>query len=334
MSIPVVDLFAGPGGLGEGFSSVRTGAGEPVFKIALSIEMDRAAHKTFELRSFFRQFPRAGVPEDYYRFLRQEISREELFARHPAEAGSAQEDAWNAELGKQPPADVDERIVRAIGGSPVWMLCGGPPCQAYSVMGRSRSGGIDENDHRLYLYREYLRILAVHRPTALVFENVKGILSSKVKGSALFHPLLADLRSPTTAFGGHRAPIRYCIYSLTVPGQACCVDGEPLFDYRDFVIRSEEHDIPQARHRVILLGVREDMAPLVVPTLAKKNRHVPVGRVLSGLPRLRSGVTRRKDDRRNGRGRYTKWSAVTRFQESRMARRLAPAKRSGEPFYE
>jgi DNA (cytosine-5)-methyltransferase 1 len=70
MSIPVIDLFAGPGGLGEGFSSLRDQDGNPVFKIHLSVEKDRLAHKTLELRSFFRQFPDGEVPEDYCRYIR------------------------------------------------------------------------------------------------------------------------------------------------------------------------------------------------------------------------------------------------------------------------
>lgn len=83
MPIPVIDLFAGPGGLGEGFSSIRDEKGEKVFKISLSIEKDIIAHKTLEQRSFFRQFPDGEVPEDYYKFLRQDgITRDDLFDRY------------------------------------------------------------------------------------------------------------------------------------------------------------------------------------------------------------------------------------------------------------
>src|SRR5262245_17710659 len=98
-SHPVIDLFAGPGGLGEGFSSLKEGA-RPAFRIALSIEMEHFAHQTLELRSFFRQFSAANVPSEYYAFLRREISREDLFKSKPAEAEAAHEEAWKAELGK------------------------------------------------------------------------------------------------------------------------------------------------------------------------------------------------------------------------------------------
>src|SRR5262249_7181549 len=66
--IPVIDLFAGPGGLSEGFASFRTPSGERCFDIRLSIERDAAAHRTLELRSFVRSFQH-GAPDAYYDFL-------------------------------------------------------------------------------------------------------------------------------------------------------------------------------------------------------------------------------------------------------------------------
>ena len=65
-SIPIIDLFAGPGGLGEGFSSVKDKHGNRIFEIKLSIEKDEHAHKTLRLRSFYRQFTKEEVPDLYY----------------------------------------------------------------------------------------------------------------------------------------------------------------------------------------------------------------------------------------------------------------------------
>lgn len=73
-SIPVIDLFAGPGGLGEGFSAFTDARGHQPFKIALSIEKEPVAHKTLLLRSFFRQFEKDHVPEAYYDRLRQRLT--------------------------------------------------------------------------------------------------------------------------------------------------------------------------------------------------------------------------------------------------------------------
>ena len=80
MPFPVVDLFAGPGGLGEGFSAFRRG-GQRVFKIAVSIEKEPVEHRTLELRSFFRQFPDDEAPDEYYDYLAGIIKREALFEK-------------------------------------------------------------------------------------------------------------------------------------------------------------------------------------------------------------------------------------------------------------
>ena len=296
-TIPIVDLFAGPGGLGEGFSSLRTLDGHPVFRIALSIEMDQAAHRTLELRSFFRQFADATVPDEYYLHLQGRLSRDELFEKHPIQSSKAKAEAWNAELGKVDPSEVDRRIKSALAGAPLWALCGGPPCQAYSVIGRSHNGGIRAKDHRVYLYREYLRILAVHRPPLFILENVKGLLSSKVGSNGIFKQMMTDLRQPHRAVhSGSRSAARYLLYSLVVPPKTQTSDG-PEFDYRDFIIKCEEYGIPQSRHRVILLGVREDLSPSEIPILVASGQHVSVAQVLRGLPRLRSGLSRIKDGR-------------------------------------
>src|SRR5271166_5687601 len=183
--IPVIDLFAGPGGLGEGFSGYRNAAGDPVFRIVLSIEKDADAHKTLQLRSFYRQFQKDDRPQEYYDCLRGKLTIQDLYRRFPKEAADAEREAWQAELGSKrfPPELVHQRINHALRAETNWVLIGGPPCQAYSLAGRSRMIPKDrekyEKDHRHFLYREYLRIIAVQKPPVFVMENVKGILSSK-----------------------------------------------------------------------------------------------------------------------------------------------------------
>lgn len=212
-AIPVIDLFAGPGGLGEGFSAFSIRRGSPRFRVALSIEMEHWAHQTLELRSFFHQFSRKNVPDEYYGHLRGEITRGELFAAFPEAASAARNRAWKAELGVVDPSDVDRRIRRALDSAEKWVLCGGPPCQAFSVVGRSRSGGIADGDHRVYLYRQYLRILAVHEPPLFIMENVKGLLSSQVNGNEIFGQMLDDLRHPAGVTGEYRASTaRYSLF--------------------------------------------------------------------------------------------------------------------------
>jgi len=94
--IPVIDIFAGPGGLGEGFSSLKLENGQPSFKIKLSIEKDKSAHQTLELRAFYRQFADSAVPSSYYEYLRGNIGRDELFKQYPQEALNAKNEAWQA----------------------------------------------------------------------------------------------------------------------------------------------------------------------------------------------------------------------------------------------
>lgn len=97
--IPVIDVFAGPGGLGEGFSSYTYNS--TAFKIALSIEKDPIAHQTLELRSFFRQFPPGDAPAAYYDRLHCRITTADLFDRHPQQSAAARLEAWNTALGDQ-----------------------------------------------------------------------------------------------------------------------------------------------------------------------------------------------------------------------------------------
>lgn len=306
--IPVVDIFAGPGGLAEGFSILQT-AGKNAFRICLSVEKDPYAHSTLLLRSFFRQFPRNQVPDEYYAYLRKEITRDELFEIYQPQADEAKNEAWHAELGSVdfPVEDVDERIEKALGKSEKWVLMGGPPCQAYSTAGRSRNKGIEgyvpEEDGRHFLYREYLRIISRHWPTVFVMENVKGLLSAKVNGSKIFDHILGDLRDPRSAIektspAAGNSGFNYRIYSFTKPGSFPFDSNKSGFCSADYLIKSEDYGIPQARHRVILFGVREDAGD-VIPELLTLQNHVNAGSVMEGLPELRSGLSREVDTHKN-----------------------------------
>ena len=130
--IPVIDLFAGPGGLGEGFASLSDAEGARRFEVKVSIEKDEVAHRTLSLRALFRSFPKNGAPDCYYDYVKGKIRREQLFA-HPdaAEAGrEALAEARCAELGKTPHQTIDAWIRKAVGEASEWALIGGPPCQA------------------------------------------------------------------------------------------------------------------------------------------------------------------------------------------------------------
>lgn len=281
-SLPVIDLFAGPGGLGEGFCRVRTPTGKPAFRIALSIEKDPVAHQTLRLRSFYRQFSNRDVPKEYFAHLREDIDELALYAAYPEEAALCREEAWRAELGVVTSKEVDRRIRTALNGHREWVLIGGPPCQAYSLVGRARTGKEkNEADTRHFLYREYLRILNAHKPLAFVMENVKGLLSATVKEHKVFERILCDLRSAG-----------YTLHALAARSHTFLPDT--LVQPREFLIRSEEHGVPQARHRLIVVGTRDDARLPAPPRLPRSAAPATVADAIGDLPEVRSTLSRRE----------------------------------------
>lgn len=314
MAISIIDIFAGPGGLGEGFSTLMNPqTNQRLFKIVLSIEKDFYAHQTLKLRSFFRQFPLGEIPVEYYDFVKGQITQEELFEKWPKQSKNANDEAWMAELGDGKNATsnsvVDERITRSLKGQKDWLLIGGPPCQAYSVVGRSRRKEkfLDEKkDERVGLYKQYLRILAVHNPAIFVMENVKGLLSAKTEQNSVFSKILNDLAYPVEAYaseckndGKQLDCPGYKIYSLVAESRGYDLYGNPNFHFQDFVIHSEKYGVPQTRHRVILLGIRNDID--LQPKVLEQRNEVPISSVLSGLPRLRSSLSKVEDNGENWR---------------------------------
>src|SRR5690606_25017349 len=144
--------------------------------------------------------------------LNQRLS--ELFGRYPDQADRARDEAWNAELGEVDHQHLYTRIAHAIGKADRWVLIGGPPCQAYSLVGRSRNKGNasyrSECVVRQFLYVEYLRVLADHQPAVCVMENVKGLLSAKVQRRRIFDRIVDDLSAPREAIEreGRKTPSR------------------------------------------------------------------------------------------------------------------------------
>ena len=296
----VIDLFAGPGGLGEGISSCTDESGHKPFKIGVSVERESSAHKTLTTRAFFRKIKdNEEARKDYYKYVRGSITRDELFSLHQEEAQSALHET----LLKPRALGVDnelihERIHKLVEkhkGPKI--VIGGPPCQAYSLAGRSRNAGIKnykaENDHRHFLYKEYLQVISIAQPEVFVMENVRGILSAKVDGKVMFPQILDDLRKPGLVTETADV-LGYKIYSLVVGAEN---PKDPRYtNPSDFLIRSEFYGVPQARHRVILLGVRDDID--TIPTTLNKSSQYPISveSAIGDLPALRSGFSKKKDD--------------------------------------
>ena len=294
----VVDLFAGPGGLAEGFSSIRNKDDSRPFQIKLSVEKEAAAFETLRFRSFFRQFNDAP-PVEYYRFLNGEIPEPDWKALFPVEWKHACLETLKLELGSPKAAqEIDARlaqITRDYRGNVI--LIGGPPCQAYSLVGRARNKGTEgyeaSKDHRHFLYKEYIRILQKLMPAAFVMENVKGLLSSSINGELIFDQVLDDLSR--VGNGSYRlVPL--------APRSGQSFFGQMVHPpASDFIVRAEDHGIPQSRHRVIIVGVRSDIAASLdesqigAALLPRSESPVTVRHVLKGMPRLRSGLSDSQD---------------------------------------
>lgn len=287
---PVVDLFAGPGGLGEGFAELRTNDSTPVFGSIASIEEEKFAYQTLLLRHFYRSFRREDVPDGYYDYLASRISKEELVSgnvKHWEKAGRA---VLQISLGPEKHNEVRKLINQRLKKRNRWVLVGGPPCQAYSLVGRSRRKGDPEfeDDERHFLYREYLQLIIDHMPPVFVMENVKGLLSTRVRDESVIDKIVKDLSSPQEAVRRNGNGLEYKLYSLSHSGE---IKGDvgPKF----FVVRAEDYGVPQARHRMFILGVRSDIK--VQPQILEKKNPPAVGQIIGDMPRIRSGVSRQKD---------------------------------------
>lgn len=286
---PVIDLFAGPGGLNEGFSSVRDEQGGYVFKTMASFEMDSFACQTLRLRATYRELVRAGGDlQPYFEYIQgKKTWQSVLTGDFRAAYLAAKEHVYQVELGEDSRPEVDDFIEQQLGPEDErghWALIGGPPCQAYSLAGRSRRTGDETfaSDHKHFLYREYLHILGRFKPTIFVMENVKGLLSSKNGDSSMFQTILGDLADLP---GGAKYEIRSLV-----------VDADPTdLEPSDFIIRAEEYGVPQKRHRVILLGVRSDVAAAIPRrVLRQADGAVTVRAALQTMPSVRAETSSRR----------------------------------------
>jgi DNA (cytosine-5)-methyltransferase 1 len=280
--ISVIDLFAGPGGLGEGFAAYRSSKKQP-YKLILSIEKDFYAHKTLRLRSFTRRLLKIGNKEIYEYFRSANpLVLNKLKKNYPSIWDAAEKEAVLHELNSKNKTKTENLIRSALKKDKNWVLLGGPPCQAYSLVGRARR--TNENrikfgkDKRHTLYKEYLHILHKFQPSVFIMENVKGILSAKHKGKMIFQNICRDLS---------RAGPGYSLYSLS---GAAALDSQGQWQKDAFVIRAEQYGIPQKRHRVFILGVRNDIKRK--PAFLNPNKNeVSLAMAIQGFSSIRSRLS-------------------------------------------
>ncbi|OHB44578.1 MAG: DNA (cytosine-5-)-methyltransferase [Planctomycetes bacterium GWC2_45_44] len=244
--LTVVDLFAGAGGLSEGFQ--RQG-----FLGLAHIEMDSYACQTLQTRHIYWELVRNNKKHLYYDYLNNKISRDELVNIFGTDNPVINETIGNESLGR-----IKERLhnkIKARKISQVDVFVGGPPCQAYSLVGRARDPYGMENDPRNQLYRFYVGLLKEFNPKLFVFENVPGILSA---GNG---ELWKDIQ-------------RYF-------KKAGYIIKHEIVNAADFLV-------PQTRKRVILIGWQEKLN-LEYPKLEKQSHNYLFKDIFIDLPSLKPG---------------------------------------------
>ena len=246
-----IDLFAGAGGLSEGF--IRAG-----FKPIAHIEMNQDACDTLKTRAAFHYLKAKGklhVYEDYLKNKVEKTDGTDLWSKVPK---NITEKVICAAIGEKTIDDIFFNVDKLKGRRCVDIIIGGPPCQAYSVAGRARMGKDVEKDPRNELYKYYVRFLERYNPRMFVFENVLGILTAK-KGEPF-----ADLRRLVEELG----------YKMDCKVQI-----------------ASEHGVLQDRHRVIIVGWKDDeFKGYSYPMLEKENMPYAVMKDLfADLPIRKAG---------------------------------------------
>lgn len=239
----VIDLFAGAGGLSEGF--VRAG-----FTPIAHVEMDKDACNTLKTRCCYHYLRSHEQLDIYYDYLKGKISRDILYSCVPQEVIDS---VINVEISNDTISDTFERIKELAGKRKVDMIIGGPPCQAYSLLGRHDKKM--EDDPRTLLYLQYGKFLKEFKPKGFVFENVPGLLSAK-KGE--------HFKNLQAYFDGLGYKVNYKM------------------------LNASDYGVLQIRKRLIIVGwkKRHDYG---YPIFEKNKTEAVVNDILEDLPILKAG---------------------------------------------
>lgn len=163
-----IDLFAGAGGMSEGF--VRAG-----FEPIAHVEMNKEACDTLRTRTAYHYLKNNSKIDEYYSYLKGEITKEQLWKLTPK---LLIDSVINKEISEETLPEIFDQIDLELGNKEVDLIIGGPPCQAYSIAGRARDPHGMKEDPRNHLYKHYVEFLKKYKPRMFVFENVPGILSA------------------------------------------------------------------------------------------------------------------------------------------------------------
>lgn len=240
----VIDLFTGAGGLSEGFH-------EEGYKIVAQIEKEKWACETLKTRLIYHFLNKNNDLELYFEFLRKSFiyktldqDRMMIFKKYPELKEKIDYEILNRKFGNPAndreatsSSDIIKEIYASLkynNATSVDLIIGGPPCQAYSVIGRSRLKEAANRDSRNYLFYYYLNIVKEFQPKAFVFENVPGILTAK--NGQIFSMIQEEFDN-----------IGYTILSGNDP------------EHKNNIIDFSDYGVFQSRKRVILFGFKKEL---------------------------------------------------------------------------
>ena len=244
-----IDLFAGAGGLSEGFVTEGT-----FFPVA-HVEMNVHAADTLKTRSCYYYLKENKRLDIYKAYVAQTISRDELYNSVPA---GLLDTIINEEISSfsiEKIFSVIDSVIKEQNLEEVDLIIGGPPCQAFSLLGRAVDANNMQKDQRNYLYKHYVKFLKHYQPKAFVFENVPGILTA-----------------------GQGKSFKKIIGAFRVAGYNV--------DYR--ILNAFDYGVLQQRKRVIIFGWRHDMQ-FHYPTPVERHFTTTVNSLFEDLPALSPG---------------------------------------------
>ncbi|MBS5528773.1 MAG: DNA cytosine methyltransferase [Prevotella sp.] len=239
----IIDLFAGAGGLSEGF--IQAG-----FEPVAHVEMDKDACNTLKTRSCYHYLKNKNKLSIYSSYVKGEISRAVLYSNVPAKVIDS---VINIRISDETTEEIFRMIKELANNRKIDFIIGGPPCQAYSLLGRHRKEMVD--DPRTLLYLQYGKFLKEFKPRGFIFENVPGLLSAK-KGEHF-----RNLREYFNELG-------YKIH------------------YR--MLDASDYGVLQIRHRLIIVGWRKDN-DLGYPNITTTTLYSTINDILNDLPTLKAG---------------------------------------------
>lgn len=254
----IIDLFSGAGGLTEGFR-------DQDINIVSHVEMDKAACMTLKTREAFYYLSKENKKDNYVDYLNGDISWDELLSLIPK---NILDKVIHSEISEKTLSDIFNQIDKNLGTSSVHGIIGGPPCQAYSTIGRARNEKIKNKDKRIYLYKHYISFLERYTPDFFIFENVKGLLSFKdVDGSLLLPKILEELNNVSSTNSYHT---------------------------QFQVVNSADYGVPQKRERLFIFGCKSNLwdFDFFESLLAYREQSPSINSLFRDLPRLRSGETK------------------------------------------